>query len=145
MQVLLIEDAPDFARPLTLLLERAGCEVTWVSTAAEALWTIKDLACDIIISDLWLSDADGLTLMPKLLSRRPCPAIALSGDFLADQLDRLKAAGFASFARKPVDVDTLLLLIRRLVGHGAPAYAGTRPVEPAIAPSRFGGAIPVLT
>jgi CheY-like chemotaxis protein len=144
MQILLIEDAAECARSLTLLLERAGCEVTWASTGAEALRRVEDEPFDIMISDLWLSDADGLTLMSKLQSRRPCPAIALSGDFPAGQLELLRAAGFASFARKPVDVDTLLLLIRRLVGRGAPAYGGGRAIVPSFDRSSFRGAVAVL-
>src|SRR5687767_14620413 len=103
MQVLLIEDAPDMGRPLAMLLQRSGCDVTWASTGTEAIQCVHDDPFDIIIADLWLTDTDGVSLMPHLQSRRPCPAIALSGDFFAGQLDQLKAAGFASFARKPVD------------------------------------------
>jgi CheY-like chemotaxis protein len=129
MRVLFIEDSPDFARAMSLLMERAGCEVVWASTGAEALRYASTEAFDIMISDLWLSDADGLTLMPKLQSRCACPAIALSGDFVAGQFERMHAAGFVSFARKPVDCDTLMLLIRRLVGPAKAASIDLAPVS----------------
>jgi CheY-like chemotaxis protein len=116
MRVLFIEDSPDFARGMSLLMERAGCDVVWASTGAEALRYASSEAFDVMISDLWLSDVDGLSLMPKLQARCACPAIALSGDFVTGQFERMHAAGFSSFARKPVDCDTLLLLIRRLAG-----------------------------
>jgi CheY-like chemotaxis protein len=128
MQVLLIEDSPDFARSMVILLGRAGCEVTWTATGAEALATVERDAFDVIISDLWLSDTDGLTLMRKLQNRHPCPAIALSGDFIPGQMERLAAAGFSTFARKPVDIDTLMLLMRRLVG---PVPSGMVDIAPA--------------
>jgi CheY-like chemotaxis protein len=127
MRVLFIEDSPDFARGMSLLMGRAGCDVTWASTGAEALRYAATEAFDIMISDLWLSDIDGLSLMPKLQSRCACPAIALSGDFVPGQFERMHVAGFTSFARKPVDCDTLMLLIRRLAG---PAKAASVDLAP---------------
>ena len=116
MRVLFVEDAADFARTTTTLLQRAGCVVTWVTTGAEALQCVARRPFDVMISALEIGDADGLALMTKLQSRCPCPAIALSDDFLPGQIERVKRAGFADFARRPVDCDTLMRLIRHLVG-----------------------------
>jgi DNA-binding response OmpR family regulator len=123
MRILLIHDYRDLARGMSLLLEHAGFDVDWTPTGSTALAALAAEPFDLIISDIWLTDTDGFSLMRKIRRRYDTPAIAVSGEFTPALMAEARAAGFAVQALKPIDCDALVLLIRRTLAHSAPAAA----------------------
>ncbi|MEO5588329.1 MAG: response regulator, partial [Gemmatimonadaceae bacterium] len=61
--VLLVEDSPLITGALRLLLESAGYQVTIAATAAEAIAAGTARRADVLLLDLGLPDADGLSVV----------------------------------------------------------------------------------
>ena len=122
MRVLLVEDAADARRALTLLLRRAGLDVRAAADGASALAAVRASAPDVVLLDLGLPDADGLTLRAELAAACGGAAVkfvALTGRDTEADLAATRAAGFDRHAVKPVAPDDLAALVRELAG--APA------------------------
>ncbi|MEZ5160479.1 MAG: response regulator [Marmoricola sp.] len=54
VEVLVVEDHPDIAYPLTRTLEREGYDVTWVENGRDAIEYLGSHEIDLIILDLGL-------------------------------------------------------------------------------------------
>jgi PAS domain S-box-containing protein len=124
LRVLLVEDHADTAQQLIRLIERAGHQVTWAGTVAEARQFIASQfdpqarsSFDILISDLGLPDGSGHDLMREVAGRAPIPGIALSGFGMKEDILQSMAAGFSRHITKPVDWQELKQAIEK-VGTG---------------------------
>src|SRR4051812_33930914 len=95
IRVLLIEDHIDTLHVMKRLLMREGFAVTTAETAAEANAAAKACNFDVVLSDIRLPDGNGRDVLRAV--RGHCgevPAIAISGDGYASDIDRNRAAGF---------------------------------------------------
>jgi CheY-like chemotaxis protein len=114
MRILLIDDSPDVARMLTMLMGREGHDITWAATGQAALNFVAVEPFDVIISDIFLPDIDGFSLMEKIRVRCDTPAIAHTGDFEIDNRIAARAAGFVGHVLKPDSFAQLLSMVRRV-------------------------------
>lgn len=114
MRILLIDDNPDVGRMLTVLLAREGHDLSWAATGQAALNLVAVEAFDVIISDIFLPDIDGFSLMQKIRLRCDTPAIAHTGDFEIENRAAARAAAFIGHVLKPDSFDELLALLRRV-------------------------------
>lgn len=109
-QVLIVEDLPDAARSLKMLLSLEGHRVETVGTANDALRRAPELRPTAIICDIGLPDMDGYELcrrlraLPELSQAR---FIALTGYGQASDISRSLDAGFDVHLTKPVDIASL--------------------------------------
>src|SRR6202011_4339903 len=105
--ILLVEDDPETARPLSRALESSGYRVTTVDTRNEARSTIEQLRPDLILLDLMLPDTDGLVLTTALKQLTNAPIIICSAR--QQQVDRVLGLklGADDFVAKPFDLDEL--------------------------------------
>ncbi len=119
LRLLLVEDHPDTATTLQQLLRRRGYTVFLAQSMAEALVTMTQSECDVLVSDIGLADGSGLDLMPKFLKAagsRPAAGIALSGFGMPEDIERSELAGFSFHLTKPVDIAHLQRVLVS-VGH----------------------------
>ncbi|MGE3754818.1 MAG: response regulator, partial [Planctomycetota bacterium] len=109
--VLVVEDDPDAARSLALLIERWGCEVRVAESLREAVMLVRSRRPQAIAVDMGLPDGDGATL-PALLRDAGIDLDgielgALTGEAGDAVARRVQAAGFGLHLVKPVDPDRL--------------------------------------
>ncbi|MBX3098299.1 MAG: response regulator [Salinibacterium sp.] len=78
VKVLVVEDSEDQAGLLLRYFERAGCIVTLVQSAEEAITAYQRERHDLAVIDLQLPGMDGWQLATKLKSERPACAIAIT-------------------------------------------------------------------
>ena len=97
------------------LLGANGYQVSSAGTVADALSMARQERFDLVISDLGLPDRSGLDLMRELKSDGAIPAIALSGYALDDDVAKCLEAGFSEHITKPVNFQSLLNAISRLL------------------------------
>jgi CheY-like chemotaxis protein len=114
-RILLVEDHEDSAKIMVRLLGANGYQVSSAGTVADALNLARQQPFDLVISDLGLPDRSGLDLMRELKSDRAIPAIALSGYALDDDVAKCIEAGFSEHITKPVNFQSLLNAISRLL------------------------------
>ena len=113
LQILLIEDHPDTAKVMKLILERAGIVVHVAASAADARSAVQSGAFDLAICDKQLPDVNGTNLCRELLASRNLKSICLSG---SAQDDGGGDDVFAAYLTKPIDVAKLLAAIERVTG-----------------------------
>ncbi len=129
-RILLVEDAPDTQRLLSLLLAKAGAEVSVADEGQTAVqcalaqWQ-AGLPFDLILMDMQMPILDGYRATRKLRSEGyPGPIVALTANAMSGQRERCLAAGCDGYAAKPIQRDTLLDTVaqyaRRHVGRLTP-------------------------
>jgi len=101
---LLVEDDPDGCTLMQMMLRRFGAEVTAVSTAAEALESVRARRPDVLVSDIGLPDSDGYALLKRVReSNRDLPAVAVTAYASRQDVAKALAAGFQAHVAKPVE------------------------------------------
>lgn len=96
-----------------LLLEASGYEVELAATAADAIGTEACEPHDLMLLDLTLPDADGLTVITGLTSRGLLPRsiFAFTGHGDPGTRQRCIAAGCSEVIVKPIPLRELLNLV----------------------------------
>lgn len=125
MHVLLIEDDTLVGGGIRTALEVSGFTVDWATSAADARLALGAVTSDLVVLDLGLPDADGLTLLREWRDAGVnVPVLVLTArDAVADRVVGLQA-GADDYLLKPFDLDELTArlqaLLRRAAGHAGP-------------------------
>lgn len=130
--VLLIEDDPDVAYVVRLLLEDEGYRVEWRDDGRAGLEAAGQTRPDVLILDLRLPSMPGPQLLRALKAApetRRIPVIVLSA--VADRLDPALRAAAAAVLSKPTDAQDLFEAVRAALGASQPiADPEPRSAEP---------------
>jgi PAS domain S-box-containing protein len=117
--ILVVDDSVESTEMLGKLLEIEGAFVDVARSGAEALAIAGQKRFDLIISDISMPEMDGYQLLRKLRElphMDTVPAVALTGYGRTADIERAHAEGFAEHLIKPIDIDQLLQIVRRLTG-----------------------------
>jgi DNA-binding response OmpR family regulator len=108
--VLVVDEDRDVARGLAAVFDGEGYAARYALDGLDALRLIRQCPPDLLVSDAILPGMSGVSLARRL--RRSCrTAVILTSDFYAD----VDLPG-VRFVRKPIDLDELLRMVRRLLG-----------------------------
>ena len=110
--VLVVEDDPDISMSLQDLLEFEGFHVTSVPTCDQAFSSIEQHIYDAVLLDLGLPDGDGLSVLEKVQTSHPSPAVII---LTASNRDLGPVPAYARLT-KPWDRKELCTLLRRATG-----------------------------
>jgi DNA-binding NtrC family response regulator len=113
--VLIVEDKDSLARMLLETMRSEGLDAEWIASGAEAIRRIrKGARYAAIVTDLRLPGATGTDVLREAKEADPdCPVIVMTGyGTIEDAVEAMKL-GASDFIQKPVDIDYLVLLIRR--------------------------------
>jgi PAS domain S-box-containing protein len=114
-RVLVVDDNQDAADMLALLLRALGVEVVVAYDGPQALRVAEEAPPDAALVDIGLPVMDGYELGRRLLERWPgLPVAALTGYGGEADRDRTRAAGFREHVVKPVALEDLRHVLRRL-------------------------------
>lgn len=124
MRVLVVDDNPDIRGFIQALLEVAGYDVTAASNGDEALGVLRARGGDIVITDLFMPERDGLETIQALKQEFPGIAVvAISGDRKTvgdtDYLSVAEVAGADCTLRKPFTSEALFQAVRSAVARGS--------------------------
>jgi PAS domain S-box-containing protein len=122
--ILVIDDSPESTEMLGKLLEMEGAFVDLARSGAEALTIAREKRFDLIISDISMPEMDGYQLLSKLRllpDMQHVPAVALTGYGRAADIERARKEGFAEHLIKPIDIEQLLRIVRKLTGENGEA------------------------
>ena len=107
LRVFIVENHEDTRFLLGLLLEQLGHTVLSAATLQQALGSIPQARCDVLISDIGLPDGNGWELMARLGEHRPRYAIAMSGFGMSSDRQKSLNAGYRHHLLKPVEPNQL--------------------------------------
>ena len=115
--ILVVDDSPETTEMLGKLLELEGAFVESARSGKEALEIARRKNFDLVISDISMPEMDGYELLQRLRTlpgMTNIPAVALTGYGRSNDVERALNEGFAEHLTKPLDLDELLLIVRRL-------------------------------
>jgi CheY-like chemotaxis protein len=116
-RVLVVDDAPDVAEMVGVMMTVAGYEVETALSAADALELAGRARFDVVISDIGMPFMNGYELAERLRltpGYEAVPLIAVTGFTMYDDRARALASGFNDFLTKPIRTDDLLGAVERL-------------------------------
>lgn len=129
-RILIIDDDPHVRDLLVRVLEHEGYEVSLAANGLEGLDAARSVRPDLVITDIFMPEKEGLTTIMDLKRIRPSMGvIAISGgghfargDYLDVAIDMGASAGLP----KPLDLDRLRATVARLL------ESGPAPEEPRV-------------
>jgi signal transduction histidine kinase/ActR/RegA family two-component response regulator len=117
LRVLVVDDIPDVADVLKMLLDLEGFETRVAYSGAVALESARDFRPDVVICDIGLPEMDGHEIARRL-RRDPDFAsstlIAMTGWGAEGEVRRTRESGFDFHLVKPVDANALLELLSHM-------------------------------
>jgi CheY-like chemotaxis protein len=115
MRILYIEDGVVSLQVMARIAALAGCDLVGASTASEGLSQLPS-APDLILLDLGLPDADGITLIHAIRVQAPhVPIVVVTASGLPEDRMRCLASGCADYVTKPYKVMEMMSLMRRFI------------------------------
>ncbi len=124
-RVLIVEDDVLLSELLEMLLMVEGMEVDHAAHGGDALDRLAAAQYDLIVLDLMMPIMDGLQFLaelPKAGGQQP-PVLVFSASTSPELAQQARKAGAAAVARKPIDQDEFMSLVRSLLGD---AISGNR-------------------
>jgi len=115
-RVLCIDDDQDQAGLLDAALTRLGYSVVTTTSPVSALEQLEQETFAAIITDLGMSEMDGLALCERVVSTRPdTPVIVLTGQSSMEAAIGALRVGAYDFLTKPIDAKLLGISVSRAV------------------------------
>jgi DNA-binding NtrC family response regulator len=119
-RILVVEDEREMRALLEKGLARRGFEPTVLAGAQEAFTLLESKDFDTVLTDLRMPGMDGLALCERIVLNRPdIPVVVVTAFGTLETAVAAIRAGAYDFITKPVDVDTLALVLERAVAHRA--------------------------
>lgn len=115
--ILVVEDDPQVARLIALVLQRNGHQSEVVADGDSAFEKARGSKPAMIFADLSIKGIGGETLCSRLKSlpeTRDIPYVIVSGD--RDIAEKAKVCGADDYMGKPFEFDDLVRLVNRYAG-----------------------------
>jgi chemosensory pili system protein ChpA (sensor histidine kinase/response regulator) len=127
--VILADDSISVRKFVGRMLEKAGYRVKLAGDGLEALEIASQTPCDLVVTDLEMPRTNGYELIAHLKqgpNTRNIPVMVVTSRAGAKHRDKALLQGAVDFLVKPVQEDTFIAAIQRLIG-----TARGGPVKPA--------------
>jgi DNA-binding NtrC family response regulator len=118
LNILLVDDEPDFNLLVAEALTDAGHHVTTAANGEEALSLIMSELFDVMVCDIRLPKLDGLSLFRRTRQESPDTTVILMTAYAAiqDAVGAVKEGAY-DYLTKPFDIDELTLRMKRIAEH----------------------------
>jgi DNA-binding NtrC family response regulator len=114
-----VDDDPDLLQSLRVLLEAYDYRVVMAENAAAAIAAVTEQGPDLVLTDIYMPDADGFELINSLRRHNlTVPVVAMSGGGRVGSYDNLSIAthlGAAAVIDKPFSNASLIDTIERVI------------------------------
>lgn len=108
LHVLILDDEPIVGKRLKPALTKIGCEVEVFEDPKEALARIAEKEFDIVVTDIYMGEVDGLQVLERV--QRKCPrtkVIIITGYAMMEMARQAMDKGAFDFIAKPFKPDDL--------------------------------------
>jgi len=115
-RILIVDDEERICQSLTALLNREGYTIESVTDGEAAVSKIDTTPYDVILSDIKMPKADGMTVLKKARAKDPEALVVLMTGYASlESAMAAVSAGAYEYILKPVDIEDLKRLIKRAV------------------------------
>ncbi len=130
-RVLIVDDEPDLLDLMEITLAKMGLDTRRAATVGEARRLLDDERFDLCLTDMRLTDGNGLEVLQHIGERHPAMPVAVITAYgnTGNAVEALKAGAF-DYLSKPVALDQLRALVKTALkvpektAGGASAQAG---------------------
>jgi DNA-binding response OmpR family regulator len=116
LRVLVVDDDPDTVATLVEILRSEGHEARGNGSGQSAIYALRTMMPDVVISDIDMPEVNGWTLAREIrnvMGKHPM-LIAITGQYTKNSDKALaRMTGFDHYLTKPADPKTLLMLVAR--------------------------------
>jgi len=138
-RVLIVDDDQSQCDLFAMALERHGYEPSSTTSPREALELVSREPYDVVVTDLGMTEMDGLELCERILGTSPeVPIVVVTGQGSMDAAISAMRAGAYDFLTKPIDAKVLGLSVARAAQHHRLNSEVKRLREAAVVPSADG-------
>ena len=118
--VLIIDDKKSMVEMLAKTFEAEGFSVVTAGNVKEAGKLVRQNCMDIVVTDLMLTDGDGIEVLKAVRENSPLiPVILMTAHGSIEIAVRAVKEGAYDFITKPFDPEHLLMIARRALAEGA--------------------------
>jgi len=118
-RILAVDDSASMRQMVRAALEADGYEVREAENGARALEALDDAPVDLVITDLYMPQMDGLALLRAIRERpdhRFTPVLMLTTESGEEMKRRGRAAGATGWLVKPFQPGQLRQVVARVLG-----------------------------
>src|SRR5712671_3995955 len=117
-QILVVDDEVGIRELLSEILSDEGHSVQLAENATAARSLRSRGRPDLVLLDIWMPDADGLTLLKEWASAGllTMPVVMMSGHATIDTAVEATRIGAMDFLEKPIALQKLLATVKRALG-----------------------------
>ncbi len=116
LHILVVDDDRLIRLMLETSLALSGFQVTCARSGQEALALAQTVQFDALVTDVYMPDGDGLTLLQELRkAASDIPVILMTAQGSVDLAVRAMAEGATDFIAKPFEVEALTTLLHRYI------------------------------
>lgn len=112
LRVLVVDDDPNLAEMLGIVLHKHGFEAAFVAHGGRAVSAFREVRPDIVLLDLMLPGADGMQICREIRQESLVPIIMLTAKTDTQDVIRGLDAGADDYVMKPFKPDELVARIR---------------------------------
>lgn len=113
-KILIVDDEPGIIDVVKFELELSGAKVFEASSCNKALDFLKNSSVDLVLSDIRMSDGDGVELLQNLKNLDFPPLIIMMTGFTDNTIEELKSLGAKEVISKPIEWTTFHKIIEDL-------------------------------
>jgi two-component system, NtrC family, nitrogen regulation response regulator NtrX len=136
-RILVVDDENDIRELVREILSEEGYVVDTAANAAEARAACAREAPDLVLLDIWMPDADGISLLREWQQSQAlaAPVVMMSGHGTVETAVEATRLGAVDYVEKPLSLTKLLRTVQRALDEGKRRQRATRAlVPPLVAP-----------
>ncbi len=119
-KILIVDDNEDNRDVLSRRLKKRGFETSIAIGGKEAIAAVDDERPDLVLMDMNMPELDGWEATKMIREQgNQVPVIALTAHAMTGDRERAIEAGCTEYHTKPVEMETLLGLIEKLLSDSA--------------------------
>jgi CheY-like chemotaxis protein len=120
LQLLLAEDNPFNQAVATAILGKLGYQFDLAENGEQVLEKLQEKTYDLILMDVQMPEMDGLEatrLIRKTATKQQPVIIAMTANAMQEDKEECLQAGMNDYLSKPVNIDELVLLLKKWATH----------------------------
>jgi DNA-binding NtrC family response regulator len=117
-RILIVDDDANMCRMIEAFLRPQGFESSWYTSAETALAALPTGEFEAVVTDLNMPGMNGVQLCERIVANRPdLPVVVITAFGSLETAVAALRAGAYDFVTKPIEMEMLLVALRRAAKH----------------------------